>query len=198
MGRQTATDRTIGIGAGVQRTLDPGCLPVRFESHLAMEGARAGQANRCEVVLSNRDVTISTHNGPANGSVVVPIQSFAGVMVQITPGITPGCVTARLVLKHFDPALSVVLIETDQPEGLALSWPAWAESLNLPMLVCDTGGSVKPIEAFSAKPKSPPAPRRKMALLTGRRPRFLVRRRCGSKDRAQVVYRGERELISRT
>ncbi|MEP4033667.1 DUF6101 family protein, partial [Roseibium polysiphoniae] len=69
--------------------------------------------------------------------------------------------------------------------------------LNLPMLVCDTGGAVKPIEAFSARPCGTPAPRRKYPLLTGRRPRFLVRRRIGNTGDRLVLHQGEREIIAR-
>ena len=66
------------------------------------------------------------------------------------------------------------------------------------MLVCDLGGKVKPIEAFSAMPTAQPTPRRKLRLLTGRRPRFLNRRMPGKKAAAPAVHANEREIIARS
>lgn len=197
MGRQTATDWNLETDSAGPVALDPGQLPVRFETHLACEGARAGRATRCRVLLSAHEVHIQSLGGPQTAALVAPTSAYAGVMVQIEPGLQPGTVMARLILKHHDAALSLVLVETDQPEGLAQSWPAWARALDLPMLVCDQGGTTKPIEAYRAEPKAVPAPRRKLALLTGRRPRFLVRRRVGNPD-GMVIHRDEAELTVRS
>jgi hypothetical protein len=66
------------------------------------------------------------------------------------------------------------------------------------MLVCDLGGEVKPIDAYSATPAAKPAPRRKLRLLTGRRPRFLNKRLPGSMPLSPANFGHEREIIART
>ncbi len=118
-------------------------------------------------------------------------------MVRIVPGEAPGEILAALILKHPDNALSITLAETERSEDLALLWGQWAQIFNLPMLVCDLGGKVKPIEAFSATPAASPAPRRKLRLLTGRRPRFLNKRRTGRGVAASASFAHEREIIAR-
>jgi hypothetical protein len=40
--------------------------------------------------------------------------------------------------------------------------------------------------------------RRRVAALTARRPRFLLRRKPGSRSQETAVHRGERELIARS
>ncbi|SHL45282.1 DUF6101 family protein [Roseibium suaedae] len=163
----------------------------------AFSGAFTGEP--VDVHLDRTSVSITRHQaGAENATVVLPVQSFCGVMVQITPGSTPGAIRAKLILKHTDPQLSVLLADTERAEQLAAAWPAWASALELPMLVCDLGGRVKPIEAYSANPAGQPAPRRKLALLTGRRPRFLVRRQRGAKEASLTVHRDEREIIARS
>nr|WP_244318397.1 DUF6101 family protein [Roseibium hamelinense] len=132
------------------------------------------------------------------GTLVIPTKVFDGVMVEVKPGTLPGSVCAKLILKHSDDTLSVVLCETDRPEDLASAWPAWSKALGLPMLVRDLGGRIKPIEAFQAEKTGAPHARRKLSMLTGRRPRFLVRRKTGNAERSIKSYKGEREIIARS
>lgn len=178
--------------------LDPGSLPATFSSSLLSnpESGALGSYARIRLEKDNAIIERLTSGNPS--SVVVPMGVFNGVMVHVTPGGTPGSVSAKLVLKHADDSLSIVLATTDQPEKLANCWPAWSKALDLPMIVRDVDGKIKPIEAFSALPSASPAPRRKLALLTGRRPRFLVRRQFGVNRSKTVVYLGEREIIARS
>lgn len=198
MRRQTATDRALDTGAGSTRLPDPGHLPAVFQSYSPGHPDGADTAVSAEVHLDKTNVCINRPQLGETKSLIVPVSAYAGVMVQIQAADQAGAVVARLILKHAEPQFCVVLIETDRPELLATSWPAWASALGLPMLVCDTGGAVKPIEAFSARPAATPYPRRKLALLTGRRPRFLVRRQTGAKAENLQVFQGEREIIART
>ena len=197
MGRQTAIETATGAGASGNTPLDPGSLPAIFESRAGGVSNYENSSVPVQVHLDGETLVLKGRsiNGPID--VVVGIQTYSGVMVQITPAEEPGSVSAKLILKHSEDGLSIVLAETDKPEELAAAWPAWSRALSLPMLVCDLGGTVKPIEAYSVRASSGPASRRKLALLTGRRPRFLVRRKMGRTAATQPVYRGEREIIAR-
>ncbi|NVK34443.1 MAG: hypothetical protein HWE23_08175 [Rhodobacteraceae bacterium] len=158
--------------------------------------AALGTSKTVEAVVDTKSVTITTLDETDPSTLVIPIHQFEGVVVHIQGADEPGAVVARLILKHSDPQLSLLLSETDKPELLAQSWPAWAEALGLPMLVWELGGMIKPIEAYSARPSCAPHPRRKLPLLTGRRPRFLVRRPVGRSAADATVYQGEREIIA--
>lgn len=197
MGRQTAIETATGAGASASYPLDPGSLPAIFESRAGGMSHHKNSSVPVQVHLDRESLVLKGRsvNGPIN--VVVGIQTYSGVMVQITPADEAGSVSAKLILKHPEDGLSVVLAETDNPEELASAWPAWSKSLDLPMLVCDLGGAVKPIEAYSVRTSERPASRRKLALLTGRRPRFLVRRKVGQMAARHPVHRGEREIIAR-
>lgn len=196
MRRQTANDRATEDGVRPDDVLTPDFLPIIVHKTL---GSGTGSSGRPATVSVDIDTVLISHQqGSDPVEVIVPTRLFDGVMVQIMPGREPGAVIARLILKHADQDLSIVLVETEKPEQLAAAWPAWSRRLDLPMLVCDLGGKVKPIEAFQAMPSGIPSPRRKLRLLTGRRPRFLVRRRTGAPVQEPVVITGEREIIARS
>ncbi|GAB4532121.1 MAG: hypothetical protein Tsb0019_33800 [Roseibium sp.] len=194
--RQTETQETAATGAGNSSLPHPGCLPARFEQRL---GSRPGTPSLPADITLDRDrAVIRRRVAGVPVTVVVPVTGFDGVMVRIVPGTAPGEILATLILKHPDRALSITLAETAHSDDLAVLWSRWAQVFNLPMLVCDLGGKVKPIEAYSALPSTDPAPRRKLRLLTGRRPRFLNRRIPGRRNHAAAVYRNEREIIARS
>lgn len=183
-------------GFGTQMMPHPGCLPARFEQRLE---SRPGTPSLPAEIFLDRDKAIIKHRvAGVPVTVVAPINAFDGVMVRIVPGAAPGDIVAALILKHPDSALSITLVETEQSDDLAVLWSRWAQVFNLPMLVCDLGGKVKPIEAYSAIPASRPAPRRKLRLLTGRRPRFLNKRVAGCRNQQVEIHANEREIIART
>lgn len=198
MGRQTAAETAINTGAGGANLLDPGSLPATFQSEVIRENGDEAGLMYADIRIDTQSVSITRQAGPENGCIVIPVSQFSGVMVQVAPADATGKVKAKLILKHSEDRLSPVIAETSQPEDLAAVWPAWSKALDLPMLVCDPGGNIKPIEAFSATPVTGPTPRRRMALLTGRRPRFLIRRKTGVRGAGLTVHRGEREIIART
>ncbi|MBO6890614.1 MAG: hypothetical protein JJ866_01625 [Roseibium sp.] len=196
MRRQTEKQETETIGSGQHALPHPGCLPVQFQQRLE---SRPGTTSLpAEITLDHEKAVIKHRVGGVPVKVVVPASGFDGVMVRIVPGEAPGEIMAALILKHPDSGLSITLAETENSDSLAVLWSRWAQTLNLPMLVCDLGGKVKPIEAYSATPVSSPAPRRKLRHLTGRRPRFLNKRRPGHSVDAQPKFGHEREIIARS
>lgn len=196
MRRQTEKQELQTTGSGPQSAPLPGCLPARFEQRL--ESRPGTPSLPAEIFLDRDKAIIKRRVAGVPVTVVVPTEGFDGVMVRIVPGENPGDIVAALILKHPDSALSITLAETETSDELAALWSRWAQTMNLPMLVCDLGGKVKPIEAFSAMPAAQPAPRRKFALLTGRRPRFLNRRAVGKTDQPAVCHGREREIIARS
>ena len=194
--RQTEIQEMVATGVGTQTMPHPGCLPAHFEQRL--ENRPGTPSLPAEIFLDRDRAVIKRRVAGVPVTVVVPAQGFDGVMVRIVPGAVPGEIVAALILKHPDSALSITLAETEKSDDLAVLWSRWAQVLNLPMLVCDLGGKVKPIEAYSAVPASKPAPRRKLRLLTGRRPRFLNRRLPGRQEPSATVPANEREIIAST
>ncbi len=196
MRRQTEKQEMVAAGTGAETPPHPGCLPATFQQRLE---SRPGTPSLPADIFLDRDrAIIKRRVGGVPVTVVVPASGFDGVMVRIVPGAVPGEILAALILKHSDSALSITLAETENSDDLAILWSRWAQTFNLPMLVCDLGGKVKPIDAYSAIPAARPAPRRKLRMLTGRRPRFLNRRAVGKTQPIQMNYRHEREIIART
>ncbi|MEP3048552.1 MAG: DUF6101 family protein [Roseibium sp.] len=196
MRRQTEIQENSTAGVEAGHMLHPGCLPVHFQQRLE---SRPGTASLpADIHLDRENAIINRRIAGVPITVVVPTSVFDGVMVRIVPGNEPGDIVATLILKHSDPALSITLAETSSSDDLATLWSRWAQTLNLPMLVCDLGGKVKPIEAFEAVPSAAPAPRRKMRMLTGRRPRFLNRRQVGRAQQGKSSFAHEREIIARS
>ncbi|WP_298984868.1 DUF6101 family protein [uncultured Roseibium sp.] len=196
MRRQTEKQEMAATGTAAETMPHPGCLPVRFQQRLE---ARPGTPSLPADILLDRDRAIIKRRVagvPVN--LVVPTEAFDGVMVRIIPGEVPGEIQAALILKHHDSALSITLAETENSDDLAVLWSRWAQVFNLPMLVCDLGGKVKPIDAFRAVPAAQPAPRRQLRMLTGRRPRFLNKRAVGKPAATSVCHSREREIIART
>lgn len=196
MRRQTELQAPTATGSKAETILHPGCLPVRFEQRL--ESRPGTPSLPAEIFLDQTRVVIKRRIAGVPVRVVVPASGFDGVMVRIVPGAEPGVIAAALILKHPDSALSITLAETENSDELAVLWSRWAQTLKLPMLVCDLGGEVKPIDAYSATPAAKPAPRRKLRLLTGRRPRFLNKRLPGSMPLTPENFGHEREIIART
>ncbi|EFO34494.1 conserved hypothetical protein [Roseibium sp. TrichSKD4] len=193
MRRQTAHSEATGLEPGYKVLLEPGSIPLNFNQK------NSGSSEDTQVYLDQDAAIFERTQNDLPLTVVVPMHLFEGVMVQVLPGEAPGEVIASLILKNKDPELSITLAETSQPEAFSRLWPEWSRALKLPMLVCDVAGDIKPIEAYSAKQDAPPAPRRRLAMLTGRRPRFLVKRAFTTQSSGSMyVHRDEREIIARS
>ncbi len=171
MRRQT----TSGINpAGSSRhlRLDPLSLPVRF----AASDSRADGGIR-QIELHREHVTLHRAVRGMKMTINVRVSEFIGVTVRDT---SQG---RALVLLHRDPSLAIPLLVTEDADECAAACETWSEILALPQLADD---------------RRDPAPRRRRChAISGRRPRFLLRRRAGNPLDPMAVYRGEREIIAR-
>ncbi|MXN66132.1 hypothetical protein GR183_14550 [Stappia sp. GBMRC 2046] len=131
-------------------------------------------------------------------TVVLPTNTFTGVYARVTPGTAPEVLTVSIGLHHRDPALCVELMSSESVEAAAGYWRDWADALDLPLVAVEPDGSIEIVaEAGPSKSVERPAARRRVAALTNRRPRFLVRRKPGNRSYRPAVFAGEREIIAR-
>jgi hypothetical protein len=152
--------------------LDPLSLPVSFNAHdiRADGGVRQIELHRERVVLRRavRGMRMAVN---------VRVSDFRGVaMRQTSDG-------QQIVLLHRDPSLSVTLCVSSDNDEIAAAWQTWSEIFALPQLPDDT--------------REPAPRRRRRNAISGRRPKFLLRRRGGGPLDPAKWHRGEREIIAR-
>jgi hypothetical protein len=167
--------------------IDPHALPARFK-------VPAGPGADASVYLDRRVVVLKRRLAGLPLTVSLPLTAFDGVAVRLdlAPG---GALTASIELAHRDPDLTLPLAVGRTVEDAAEDWRAWCELLRLPMLLVEADGRIQRLGHATAVPIGRPQPRRRTGLLTGRRPRFLVRRRPGTTG-PWPVLRGWREIIA--
>ena len=140
---------------------------------------------------------------------VVIARSVAGVFMHIamTPNAYRGVVLRlnalrdnvfhyEIRLAHRDPDLSVTLHEANDDSEIQAEWRLWAKFLGLPTLVEREEGRAEPETAHMggiavARSRA----RRRGKTITGRRPRFLVRRKTGRVDADRASLAGAREIF---
>ena len=111
-------------------------------------------------------------------------------------GATHAIHLAVLELMHADPMLSVPLLVAEDLDDVAADWRAWSDAYRLPMLLIEADGIARTLEESLGAVRTDPAkPRRKGRVASGRRPRFLARRKCGDLG-LRLVVDGE-EIIAR-
>jgi Family of unknown function (DUF6101) len=176
------------VGSSRAYRLDPHTLPAR--------SSPLGDATAAAFIIEHDRVIVQKSLG--TGLLVptsVPIKDYAGVAVRMEPIGDLGNVRAFVELLHDDPALTILLAVTDDPEEIAGDWQAWGRTLNLPLLIIGQDGSVgMPLGAHGiamARPK----PRRRHSYFAKRRPRFLTRRKNGRPELMEQVT--GREIIAR-
>lgn len=120
-------------------------------------------------------------------TLVLPARAFRGVAARaIEDG--DGNITVTLELMHADPMLSVPLLVADDLDDVAADWHAWAEAYRLPMLLFEADGIARTLdESLGVLRTAQMQPRRRGRISSGRRPRFLARRRCGTLGLRLVV-----------
>jgi len=170
--------------------LDPHVLPVRFSA------AIGGSVPEAAIVLDRERALVRRpmRAGPPV-TFAVPVKNYAGVAVRMEAVGDAGDLRVIVELLHRDPGLSLPLVVADEPEGVAADWQAWAEVLDLPLLVVADDGRVNtPRMRIGALTIKRPKPRRRHSFFAGRRPRFLTRRKIG---RWSIVEHLEgREIIA--
>jgi hypothetical protein len=202
--RQTAQQDAVSNGSGRAKRLDPAQMPHRF----AARGTGCGEAAEAvafDVYIDPGQVIVKRRLAGLPLTLAQPMSAFLGVFAEVSPGDAPGSFKARIGLMHRDPALSIELASDEALEVLAADWRAWADALSLPLLLVEADGHITRLddpvtpagETGTIRGRWLPT-RRRVAALTARRPRFLVRRKAGRAIGTAPVHRGEREIIART
>lgn len=157
------------------------------------------------VDLGPKQVTIARRLLGIDMRIGVPVHSYNGVSLSLTGGsdspesaATGAAATWRVTLLHRDPDLSVPLAEAQDDSDVIADWRAWSKFFGLPALVELEPGRFQ--ASLDSRPMcgSPRTTcRRRGAMMTKRRARFLLRRRMGDKARSAESHAGEREIIAR-
>ena len=127
-------------------------------------------------------------------SIALPARAFKGVAARAMED-DDGEITVTLELHHHDPSLCVPLLVADNLDDIAADWRAWSELYGLPMLMVEADGIARPLDDGSLPHVARPSRRRRHHQISGRRPRFLVRRSTG-KAGFRMKIEG-REIIAR-
>ncbi|ODN71616.1 DUF6101 family protein [Methylobrevis pamukkalensis] len=164
---------------------DRRALPARF--HL--------DAGAAAVYLDARRVVMRRSLSGLPLTLTLPVTAYRGVAVRIEAR-DDTRLGAVIELAHADPALTIPLLATDDLDEATLAWEGWSETFGLPMLLRETDGSLREMEARPSIETAEPLPRRRRPVAGRRRPRFLMRRKCGH-SRPMPVIEGT-EIIART
>ncbi|MFN8831608.1 MAG: DUF6101 family protein [Labrys sp. (in: a-proteobacteria)] len=161
---------------------------------LEMADTRADSGTRRIQILSE-GVVVERSVAGVSMRLALALDSYQGVAVS-AEGDGP-TLRVRVTLLHRDRDLDVTLFEASDDRDVTAEWVYWSNRFALPMLMIDRDGRlIQPYGQLGALTVGKTAPRRKGSILSGRRPRFLVRRRPGTPAETPVVHR-EREIIAR-
>jgi len=151
------------------------------------------------VALDSEQVVRNRRLGTLANRITRPVAEYEGVAVRIIPGETAEDDRVAVLLAHPDRSLDVSLFEAADDTDVIAEWRLWGSTLGLPLLIEGLDGALIAAEKrLGAVDIARPRPRRRHALLSGRRPRFLTRRRTGSLPIVPMVYRDEDEIIARS
>lgn len=135
---------------------------------------------------------------PCNDRADLP-EGCEGIAIRLVA--QPGAAASErveIVLAHPDRQRDVVLYAADHADDVIAEWQAWAARLLLPLMLEDVDGvRTVAFPQLGALRIGKPRPRRRKAILSGRRPRFLARRKMGIMPQRPKVLRGAREIIAR-
>jgi hypothetical protein len=178
----TAPDRVVKF--------DSARLPFQFNSLEAAELADRAPEEADRLLAALRI-------GDAAAKIVLPLADYRGVAIRIVPGPTEDDDRVAVVLSHTSAAQEVLLYEAGDDENVIAEWRLWGTTLGLPLLMEGLDGrtiaaETKLGEVDVARPRA----RRRHSYLSGRRPRFLMRRRTGKLPLVPFVHRDEYEIIS--
>lgn len=174
-------------GAGRNLRIDPNGLPARYDVPAPGNGPASVYLDRRSVVVRRRLAGLPL-------TLTLPVSAYEGVAVRVEPEGPLGLV-ATVELLHQDPDLNVPLAVTRDMELAAGDWKAWSKTLKLPLILVEPDGALTRLPLAPDLAFDRPAPRRRTGLLAHRRPRFLLRRKCGAPGRLTVLE-GWREIIA--
>jgi hypothetical protein len=161
---------------------------------LEMADQRADSGKRRIQILSEGVVVERSVAGVAM-RLALALDSYQGVALS-ADGEGPA-LRVRVSLLHRDRDLDITLFEATDDRDVTAEWVYWSNRFALPMLMIDRDGKlIQPYGQLGALTVGKAAPRRKGSILSGRRPRFLTRRRPGKLPETPVVHRG-REIVAR-
>ncbi|MCB1486640.1 MAG: hypothetical protein KDJ88_04170 [Bauldia sp.] len=184
--RQTAVASEAAAGSSRDFRLDPFALPVRHPS----------SPGRPAFTLDRQRAVVRVPLAGTLATITVPVADYEGVSVRIEPVGSEGEITVVVELMHGDPALTLPLVVADSPEDAAADWIAWGRTLNLPLLVIESDGTVRsPVRQMGSVSVARPLTRRNRSLFRGRRSRNIRRRKVGSSSPTEVLT--GREIIAR-
>lgn len=146
------------------------------------------------------DAGTGAFSGPASARSADALEAYQGVAIRLVAE-TDGSAGERveIVLAHVDRRRDVVLYAADHADDVIAEWQAFAERLLLPLMFEDAVGvRTVAFPQLGALRIGKPRPRRRKAILSGRRPRFLTRRKAGIVPQRPKVLRGAREIIARS
>jgi Family of unknown function (DUF6101) len=173
-------------GSGRALRLDPFGLPVRFSASDAVADGRVR-----DVELHRKRVMLRRSLHGMRMALNMPVAAFDGIsLLQVPDEAGVGDLLA-VMLVHSDPALTLPLFLTSEPEEALDEWQAWSQVLDLPLLL------PKQRQTSRVEAKRPRPRRRRRSALKARRPTILFRRKPGKITDATPVHRGEREIIAR-
>jgi len=175
------------------KRLDPTQLPLSFKNHDASAdgGERAVTLETDRVVLARRISDVAMR-------INLPLTAYRGVAIRLLQGETEFEDRVSVVLSHADTGLEVILFEADDDTDVIAEWRKWGSTLGLPLLMEGMDGNTVCAETKLGDVQvGRPRPRRRHSLLSGRRPRFLGRRRTAKLPLVPFVHRDEREIIAR-
>jgi len=181
-------------GSGRALRLDPFGLPVRF---YASDAAADGRLR--DVELHRERVVLRRSLHGMRMALNMPVAAFDGVSLRLVPGEGGAEDALAVVLKHRDPALTLPLFVTSQPDEALAEWRAWSQVLGVPLLLAEQNADARASNAQLGELhiERPRPRRRRRSALKKRRPSILLRRGHGKITKETLVHRGEREIIAR-
>jgi hypothetical protein len=181
-------------GSGRALRLDPFGLPVRFS---ATDTSADGQLR--DVELHRERVVVRRSLCGMRMALNMPVAAFEGISLRLLAGEGGAEDILVVLLKHKDPALTLPLFVTSQPEEALAEWRAWSQVLGIPLLLAEknavSGTANAQLDGLHIERPRPR--RRRRSVLKVRRPSILLRRGHSKITEATPVHRGEREIIAR-
>jgi Family of unknown function (DUF6101) len=185
-------ERSIAV-SGAERSAGP---KPGFAEPRRIEVSDPRADGRRRVVLLARDrVVIARSVAGVFMHIAMAPNAYRGVVLRLTTLRDDGF-HYEIRLAHRDPDLCVTLQESSDDSEIQAEWRLWAKFLGLPTLVEREEGRAEPEGARLGEIAIADArARRHGKTITGRRPRFLMRRKTGRPDPDRPSLAGAREIF---